>query len=278
MHIHIITLPGGELAPNYLVARLAGLWRDQGHRVSIGPVKTLSADVGILHVDRTRVEARWVPDNPLGRPLLNATVRDISKRRISSLMLSPEAPWRGPVIIKTDDNSCGQPERAQWPWWSARRLRRHLTRLVPWSWVGELPRHEYPVLASLAQVPGWVWRRSDLVVERFVPEREGDCYALRSWVFFGDQEYGVHLLSRRPVVKAGNVVRHEYLDEVPESLREARRRWQVDFGKFDYVVAEGRAVLLDVNKTPTVRVASANPSANLLRLAGGLKPYLPSIA
>jgi hypothetical protein len=41
---------------------------------------------------------------------------------------------------------------------------------------------DYPVCKRIRDVPAWVWVRDDLVVERFVPEKEGDEYALRVWL------------------------------------------------------------------------------------------------
>jgi hypothetical protein len=80
-HLHIATLPDEELRPAYLIGQLAGLWREQGHRITVGPTARLEADVGMVHIDRTRVSARCVPANPDRRPLLNESVLDISKRR-----------------------------------------------------------------------------------------------------------------------------------------------------------------------------------------------------
>jgi hypothetical protein len=37
---------------------------------------------------------------------------------------------------------------------------------------------------------------------------------------------------------------------VPDDLRETRRRLGFDYGKWDFVLHEGRAVLIDANKTP----------------------------
>ena len=272
-HLHIATLPDEELRPAYLIGQLAGLWREQGHRVTVGPTARLEADVGLLHIDRTRVSGGCLPANPDRRPLLNASVLDISKRRISTQLLSPDSVYAGPVIIKTDANAFGGPERRALPVWSLRRCRRRWSGTRWWRLVRELPRISYPVLDNLSRVPGWVWRRDDLVVERFLPEREGDEYTLRVWLFFGDQEYGARLFSREPVVKVRSITRYEYLDSVPDSLRAFRRRLGMDFGKIDYVMVDGETVPLDANKTPMVSLGRA-PSPNLVRLAAGLSAYL----
>jgi hypothetical protein len=131
----------------------------------------------------------------------------------------------------------------------------------------------YPVYDNLGCVPEWVWFRDDLVVEKFLPEVEKNEFALRIWMFFGDQEYGARLFSHNPIVKVRGMTHYEYIDGVPETIRDVRRKLRMDFGKFDYVMVNGEAILLDVNKTPTVS-AARSPSANLRRLASGLANYL----
>ncbi|MFO7569267.1 MAG: hypothetical protein R6W75_05675, partial [Smithellaceae bacterium] len=184
----------------------------------------------------------------------------------------PDSRYTGPVIIKTNANAAG------WPEWAAAssRIVRGAWRLsglaLPWRLTRRFFRG-YPVLESPDCVPQWVWQRGDLVVERFIPETQGDQYILRSWLFFGDQEYGVKVFSRFPVVKVGNATRHEFIDTVPDAIRQTRIALGMDFGKIDYVIADDKPVLFDVNKTPTVS-ATGPVSDNLRRLASGLNYYL----
>ncbi|MDD4882337.1 MAG: hypothetical protein PHX10_12225 [Gallionellaceae bacterium] len=266
-------MPSEVLRPDYMVSRLAEYWRQQGHRVSAGAMPVLQADIGILHIDRTRVPAGLVPANPAGVPLLNGSLLDISKRHISANLLGPDSSHDGAVIIKTDANAFGKPEMRRQSRLDGQRLRRRIARKLPWRWLRELPPGTYPVLDCLAAVPDWVWRRDDLVVERFCPELEGDEFVLRLWLFFGDREYSVRLFSREPVVKVSNMTRYEYLDAVPDSLRAERARLGIDFGKLDYVMVDGEAVLLDVNKTPTV-AAKHSRQSRLTWLVAGLDGYL----
>jgi len=78
-HIQILTLPNEKLLPNYLISLLARFWQDQGYHVTFGYSVRLDADIGILHIDRTIVPARYLPDNPREHLLLNASILDISK-------------------------------------------------------------------------------------------------------------------------------------------------------------------------------------------------------
>lgn len=271
-HVHIITLSDNDLRRCYLLSQLVECWQEQGIKVTVGQIEHLEADIGILHVDRTRVPASCLPANPLGRPILNARALDISKRHISTNILSPDTDYAGQVIVKTDANYFGLLEFSQLPFWSMKRLRQKLEKKLGWRTARELPLGDYPVLNCMTEVPRWVWRRNDLVVERFLPEIENGEYVLRLWLFLGDKEYSVKMYSPKPIVKAANISRYEYLDSVPDSLRTVRAELAMDYGKFDYVMVNGEAILLDANKTPTVSKKGA-PSENMLRLASGLQGF-----
>jgi hypothetical protein len=84
----------------------------------------------------------------------------------------------------------------------------------------------------------------------------------------------VKIYSRHPIVKSTDIVRYEYLSEVPAELRRERERLGFDFGKFDYVLENGVARLLDANATPVVH-GSPEPSPNLLNLADALSDMFP---
>jgi hypothetical protein len=272
-HIQIVTLPGEKLRPACLISRLAGLWREQGYKISVGPSRRLDGDAGIMHVDRTSVPAQYIPDNPQRRPLLNASVLDISKRRISRNLVGIDSDHAGRVIVKTNANYFGWAERLARPSGILWRCVRLLGSTLSWKLTRELLSENYPVYENLSRVPEWVWFRDDLVVERFLPEIEKDEFVLRIWMFFGDQEYGARIFSPDPIVKMRVMTHYEYIDGVPETIRDMRRKLGMDFGKLDYVLVNGEAILLDVNKTPAVS-ASRSPSANLRRLASGLAYYL----
>lgn len=266
--MHVITADESGLGRKSLLGHWVRRWREQGIRVTVGPTDRLEADLGIMHVDLTRVPPGCVPENPLGRPLLNASVLDISKRVVSRNLVYRDSAVDGAVILKTDANCFGGREFHMLPRLSSRRLRRKLAGWVPWQWVRELPRGTYPVLPTVGDVPAWVWSRDDLVVERFLPEIEDGAYVLRSWLFFGDRDYVVKLYGELPVVKAGSVLRHKVLDSVPQALRDVRAAMRMDLGKFDYVEVDGEVVLIDVNKTPTA--ALQKPGERLMSAGDGL--------
>ncbi|HEU4428053.1 MAG TPA: hypothetical protein VFT98_04825 [Myxococcota bacterium] len=272
MHVHITTEAPGALRAKFLIARLARHWEKSRVRVTHGPQPAPGAQLGIVHVNRTRIGAHELPPNETGRPLLNERVRDISKARFSTLRVGPDDAWRGPVIVKSNLNHFGIPEARGGGRWGE-RARRAIAR-VSWRAARRLPPRRYPILPRLGEVPDWVWRDDELVVERFVPERADGLYCLRGWVFFGSRGYVYRLFSDDPLVKTGTSVRHEFLPAPPPELEAIRAAHGFDFGKFDYVEHDGRAVLLDANKTPAIEAAADSP--RMRELAGALADFLPS--
>lgn len=266
-----LPVPMGD---DYLLAVLARHWRRRGLRVQIGTSYAPDADVCVLHHDISRLDEALIPVPPSGASVVNGRVLDISKRRYSALVLEPDADWRGPVIIKSNLNHYGAPENKFIRRALIDRVRRRLAD-ISWRGAQMLPTRSYPVLQSLGDVPDWVWSSPELLVEKFIPERTRDGgYAVRGWVFFGDRGYAYRVISHEPIVKPGTARRIEYFTKSgpPDELVERRAALFFDFGKFDYVVHEGRAVLLDANKTPVFR---GNPEAQRIRwLSSGIDAFL----
>lgn len=271
MHFALVVGAGEKASPKALATTLCRVWREQGHTVSVGPDVPDSADLALLHIDTTTIDERHVPVPVRGIPFINRHALDISKRLVSHRLVTRDSAYAGAVIVKTNDNCYGA---KRWPRSLVSLFVNQLRRSVNmsnWRYLHLLPARDYPVLDRKEDVPGWVWRRRDLVVEQFTPEMSDDgLFMLRQWLFLGDREYGARLFCKTPVVKSSNLVRYDYVHEVPESLRQERVRLKMDFGKFDYVMVNGEAILLDANKTPSVAQA-AEPSPNILNLAGALE-------
>ena len=255
---------GSHMPDTSLIMSLARHWKNDGLRVEIASAPKLEGEVGIVHIDRTRVPPESLPSNPNNRPLLNGRVLDISKRRVSSQLVTADSCYDGKVIVKTDNNFRGIPERM------AGVARGTKVERPSRFYVG------YEIFDRLDDVPDSVWLDENLVVERFIPEIENGSYILRSWIFFGDQEYSARMVSPEPIVKLANITSHEFIDDVPDTLRQARARMQFDFGKFDYVIVDGEAILFDTNKTPGVRYSPDSPRQ--IRLAKAIYSYLPMVA
>ncbi len=264
----------GDLRDFYLLNALSRHWAARGIRTTVGPAFDTTADLGILHVDRSFVRDRDLSDPPPGRAVLNWTIRNITKRRLSLLRVLPGDDWDGPVIVKTNLNSFGRPEAQQRGFVRPTPQDRNRARMARISWrsARQIPDGTYPVLHHLRAVPGWVWEDDRLIVERFIPERDGDLYCIRGWVFFGTRGYGWRLRSTHPTAKVGGRVDHEYLTDVPPELQDLRARHGFDFGKFDYVVHDGRPFVFDMNKTPSFHGAFDSP--RLTDLSRGIEDYL----
>lgn len=265
-----------DMWEGYAVAVFSKVWREMGIEVELGQRFSPEAKLCLLHYDQTKIEPSAIPTPPEGVQILNGRVLDISKRAYSSLRVTPDTLWAGPVIIKSDLNHFGVREAeasdARRPAWA--RLRQKLANRS-WRLARMLPHRCYPVLPAMDDVPGWVWRDETLIVERFLPERTEDgLYGVRSWVFLGDRGYAYRNLGTDPLVKASSGVRTEHFERAPEQLIRFRNENGFDFGKFDYVEHGDDVFLLDANKTPTFSGAPAEISPRVRMLAEGIRAFL----
>lgn len=269
----------------YFAKLMVPAWEARGWSVALhaidplappDPARWPAADAALVHLDLTVLPDALCEALRARYPVaINANARDISKRRVSQQLVRPGDGWSGPVIVKTDANCGGISERRlRYPPTAAGQWRRLRDRLRPWPVSGRLRTRSYPVFDSPAGVPARAWTNPGLVVERFVAEREGELYALRQWVFLGDQEIHRRTLAPSPVIKSGDGVRIETLGDVPPELRTRRAELGFDYGKFDYVVRDGRAVLLDANRTPTHGAQLGEAGRALAaELAAGLEDF-----
>jgi hypothetical protein len=71
-------------------------------------------------------------------------------------------------------------------------------------------------------------------------------------------------VSPDPIIKTDSPMTFEPVP-VPDDLRETRRLLRFDYGKWDFVIHEGRAVLIDANKTPGRPPSGAGRRDRLVR-------------
>ncbi|MEO1197057.1 MAG: hypothetical protein AAFX45_12900 [Pseudomonadota bacterium] len=272
-HISISTLTGRH-EPKSVAKAMEPLWQAAGHHVDIGQNYAADADVAFMHHDVSVIDQSALPKAPADARVVNGRALDIRKRGYSQLKLSPHSDWDGPVLIKTDLNSFGGPERVARQSRVADIMEWPRDQLARWNWklARRLVPPTYPLLDHVRDVPDWVWHRPDLLVERFMPERDGPHYCLRGWMFLGTRGYSWRLISHDPMVKTGTMVGHEFFDDIPPELERARAACNIDFGKIDYVVHDNLAIVLDINKTPFFH---GDPNSPRLRdLAGGIEDFL----
>ena len=172
--------------------------------VSRGVGRAIDADVIVNHIDLTVVPEAYVQFMARYPVAINGRCTDISKRTVSANLVTNGDGWDGPVIVKTDRNHGGRPER-RLGWgriallvspnaWLSRGRWRTRSMLVP---------DDYPIFESAAKVPPDVWRNPLLVVERFLPEREDDLFVVRSMAIFGDKGVTRRRLSQIPDRQGG---------------------------------------------------------------------------
>lgn len=255
---------------NALLKSLSRFWIAAGHEIVVvaGLGDWPDADLAILHVDLSLIPKAYLEAARRYPLLVNGMATDIRKRKVSRNLLSPDDAWTGPVIIKTDLNYGGIPE------WNA------LQKGKNGGTAADLPQapvvctdQPYPVLPSIGDVPPDVWANPGLVVERFLPEQDAQGFWTRAWVFCGDRERCTRYLSKTPVVKTSGILARESVP-VPETLRAERERLGFDYGKFDFVVRDGQAILLDANRTPSAPPSNPDIEASNANLALGLEAFL----
>lgn len=277
---------------DYWLRAIADCWREEGIRVSVvsDPRRDIDADIAVLHIDLTVAPQEYLAGVHRFAVSINGRVPDISKRAISAFLLRQGDSYDGPVIVKTNRNNRGHQELrlARKGLVSFRRgdrvgnrfslIKEKLNQIRRWQRYGSAKAFmNYPIFESVSGVPEAVWADDDFVVERFLPERSNGRYCVRTWVFLGDRERHGMFFSGDPIIKSHNIVDFEQLSEVPEELRQIRRQLQFDFGKFDYTMVEGRPILFDANRTPTIGDFPEERFSPIARdLAHGIYAFLQS--
>lgn len=249
-------------------------WRDLGCDVRLvngtGPdarKAVLAADILLPHLDCSVIAgdyAQLIDEHPRA---INTRIRDIRKRAFSPIIVGgPDDPYQGPVIVKTNNNSggsrdveysCTNPNSPierfnKWLAWHPRVLPHCL------GWTRTLPR--YPIFDSPRQVPRAAWRNKHVVVERFLTSDRDDQgrHLLHMWIVMGNASVGRTLASKDPYVKD----RHAELgsfDNPPPEVVELRDHVGLDYGKIDFIIADGTPHVIDINWTPTLSGDPADP-------------------
>lgn len=235
---------------NYLISLYADFWREDGHEVFClyGVSNFVPADLVVVHVDLSVVPEEYL-DFAARYPIaLNRHARDIRKSTYSRLLVKPNDPYAGKVIVKSNFNYAAVPER---------------TLGVPLDPCGFTDSFfgsplDYQIFENLKAVPSLFFNDPNLVVEKFQPETENGLYFLRAMLFLGEHVSCTRVMSRNPIVNGSTQIHTEYVKPHPDIL-EVKRAMKFDYGKFDYVIRDGKALLLDVNKTVGAATFPATP-------------------
>ena len=246
----------------YAIHHLAEIWRSDGLDVEYlyGVERFVPADVAIVHVDLSVVPDEYLDFARRYPVAVNDRVKDIRKSTYSTLRVKRDSDHQGPVIVKSDYNYAGVPERVLG------------VPDAPAEFEGQT---EYSVYDSLADVPPHVLDDERLIVERFVPELEDGRYHVRTLDLLGDRYTSLRVAASHHVVTDSTLLEFEEV-EPPPAIWELRERHGLGYGKLDYVIHDSEPILLDVNKT--TGASATRPGANLERTrrhrAAGIYSYL----
>ena len=210
---------------SYAITFLAEFWRKDGNRIHylFGTRKFVPADLLLIHVDLSVVPDEYLEFASRYPIALNKAAKDIRKSLISVNLVRAGDSYSGKVIVKTDLNCRGSPER------NIRRNPRLWRRLLSHRFVrGDAngsrfkASFDYRIYDSLAEVPPAVFERNDVVVEKFLPEQEENVFFVRHYEFLGDCATCTRLAALDPFVKDQTVVRIEEVEPPPRDRAGAR--------------------------------------------------------
>lgn len=271
---------------NYIINNLARIWRSDGHSVVYlyGTARLVEADILFLHINLSLVPDRYRQFAARYPVVLNGRITDIRKSRISTDRLSRGDEWSGPVIVKSDLNYAGWPEQRfnqyflltwlelRFPLLQRARIKLYEMRHQ------DLPMctSDYKIFAGIDDVPPKWLASHRVIAEKFLPERENGLYHVRIYQALGSRWTCMRLSSPHPIIKAHNSISAEEIAPEPE-IEQWRRTYHLDFGKIDYVIHNGRTVVLDINKTTGYTPGSGlneELEQGRRRIAEGLYDYL----
>lgn len=247
----------------YAVMQIAKYWLEDGNKVIAvcGDKNYVPADIAIVHVDLSVVPDSYLELANKYPIALNKHVKDIRKSTVSDNLLRKNDNYSGKVIVKSDLNFAGWPER-----FATGTLRSQ----QPVSF--KLPT-DYKIFNQLSDVPEEYFEQKDMVLEKFMPEKEGELYFIRNFLFLGDKNACYRAASYDPVCNSASLLSLE-ITEPHREVFEWRESLKFDYGKFDYVVYKGKPVLLDANKTAGAMKSSPNMEQILRERSRGIYSYL----
>jgi hypothetical protein len=255
-----------------------------GLRVSFtkGPsrFRNIDAAVAINHVDLTVTPAPYLAYLKRFPIVINGGLVDVSKSKYCSGILSSNDDHDGPVIIKSNLNSGGYSEHelSQRGWRGTRSRYLRLFRRLRSGSTREsfYPDNAYPIFSHPSLVPAELWSNPNLIAQRFEPELDSrGLYRLRCWYLFGDRGFHVMIVAKEPIVRDNVVDRWVTNDETPPELDALRNEMRVDYGRFDYVIVNGKPVVFDINRTPWSSAAAIAQYVSQWRdLAQGIEAFL----
>jgi hypothetical protein len=243
-----------EIVEYSIIKFFAKYWREDEHEVIFlfGIDEFVPADLIFVHVDLSVVPDSYLEFAQQYPVAINGKVKDVRKSTYSQSLLKSDDHWDGPVIVKTDKNCAGTPELIRGGLMG--RVQKKVLKTV-----GKLnldiftpnilTANDYEVYDHLDEVPNTYFYHPGLVIEKFIPEIDGEHYVVRMTSFLGDRYSSFFLKGKDPILKGDTAETITHTSEYHPDVDKWRKELNFDYGKFDYVVREGKAILLDANKT-----------------------------
>lgn len=272
IRIGILHHSGSKLVrQGYLIDSMADLWKGRGAEVVdiVGTDTPVPVDLLLLHIDLSVVPEAYRRFAQTHSRVINLSAVDIRKRNYLEDLVGVDDESSGPVIVKSNLNHGGLPERllGSPPSGPARLvagIRRGLRRRL--GLVNEIRfKSDYEIFPDRGSVPAR--RFSDgSVVQRFRPERRDGDFVLREYYFLGDVEVLSMEIGSDPILTTGRQVDYRVASPPPE-VRAVRDRLNLDYGKIDFSCPEGEVVVYDANKCVGTR---ADPGEPVRKIAAAL--------
>ncbi len=250
--IAILCEAGREfVSGRYAIDLMMVQWNRMGIETIVlsGVTQCPEADLVFVHVDQS-VVARSYTDLAAAYPrAINQAATDIRKRRYIDGLLDRGSDHDGPVIVKTDLNYGGAPERSRKAGEKGllQRIGRKAAQLTGAGRPAMCSKKDYFVAPCLRDVPRRYFS-GDYVVQKFCPERDGDAFILREYIFLGDCHFENVERSGKAIFEEDENISLRPFTPHPRLL-ETRRRLGLDYGKIDYSLIDGEPFIFDANKT-----------------------------
>lgn len=237
-----------------IIKFFAKYWQEDGHDVEFlfGTDNFVPADLIFVHVDLSVVPDSYLEFAQQYPIAINGRVKDVRKSTYSQLLIQSGEEWNGPVIVKSDKNCAGTPELIRGGLMG--RVQKKILKVVDRLHLNPftpaiLTAMDYRIYDHLDEVPRAYFYHPGLVIEKFIPEMDDDQYVVRMTSFLGDRYSSFFLKGKHPILKGDSAEIITHKKDYHPDIDKWRKELQLDYGKFDYVVKDGEAILLDANKT-----------------------------
>jgi hypothetical protein len=207
-----------------VITYFADIWREEGNEVIFlfGTKKFVPADLIIVHVNLSVVPDGYLEFARRYPIVLNGEIKDIRKSTFSKNLIRSVDSYEGKVIVKSNLNFAGRPERKLL---YSSYLKRFLRLLLSWFYCKATRTpyfkscRDYRLYDHHRLVPHGYFKNPNLVVERFLPEMENGFYVVRNFHFLGDRMTCNKLVSNHPIVKGYTHMKNEKIEPHPEKTK-----------------------------------------------------------